>query len=111
MPTLIILTIAEMEGFHICASGLLECMQYKGVRFNMAADSPEYESFGMTTDISACCRPPSVSQLSKNGPVPSVDHTYKLYYGGFYRRPDGNSSRVVLDGAGKVCAAVADGSR
>jgi hypothetical protein len=85
-------------------------MQYKGVRFNMTADSAEHESFGMSTDVSACCLP-SVSQLSRNGPVPLVDHTYKLYYGGLYKRPDGNSSRVVLDGAGKVCAAVADGSR
>lgn len=90
--------------------GLLEYMQYTGVRFNMTADSVEYESFGMTPDVSACC-PPSVSQLSENGPVPLVDHTYKLYYGGSYKRPDGNSSRVVLDGTGKVYAIVADGSR
>jgi hypothetical protein len=96
--------------FHVYTSGLLEYMQYKGVRFNMAAGSADYESFGMTPDVSACC-PPSLCQLSKKESVPLVDHTYKLYYGGYYKRPDGNSSRVVLDGTGKVYAAVADGSR
>jgi aldehyde dehydrogenase (NAD+) len=84
-------------------------MQYKGVRVSMTTDSVQYKSFGMTPDVSACC-PPSVSQTNK-GPVPVVDRTYKLYYGGAHKRPDGNMSHAVLDGTGKVHAIIADGSR
>lgn len=76
----------------------------------MTADSVQYESFGLTPDVSACC-PPSVNQQTNKGPVPVVDRTYKLYYGGTHKRPDGNMSRAVLDGTGEVHALVADGSR
>jgi hypothetical protein len=99
-----------MNLFHVCTSGLFEYMRFKGVEFNMAADSADCESFGMKTDVSASC-PPSVSQLSTNGPVSLRDHTKNLYYGGFYKCADGNLSRVVFDGAGKVYTTVADGSR
>jgi len=69
----------------------------------MTTDTVEHKSFGM---IPACC------QLSlANGPVPIIDHTYKLYYGGAHKRPDGNTSRAVLSGTGKLLATVADGSR
>ncbi|XP_077171929.1 aldehyde dehydrogenase family 16 member A1 [Paroedura picta] len=44
------------------------------------------------------------------GEFPSVDRTYKLYYGGAQKRPDSMSSRAVLDHSGKVLAYVADGS-
>ncbi|XP_053118529.1 aldehyde dehydrogenase family 16 member A1 [Hemicordylus capensis] len=44
------------------------------------------------------------------GNVPSVDRTYKLYYGGAQKRPDSMSSRAVLDHSGKIMAYVADGS-
>ncbi|XP_062994565.1 aldehyde dehydrogenase family 16 member A1 [Elgaria multicarinata webbii] len=44
------------------------------------------------------------------GSIPSVDRTYKLYYGGAQKRPDSMSSRAVLDHAGKIVAHVADGS-
>jgi aldehyde dehydrogenase (NAD+) len=82
-------------------------MQYNGVRFNMTIDTVEYKSFGTTP---ARC-PPPLSEQTANGPVPLNDRTYKLYYGGAYKRPDGNSSRVVLSGTGKLLATVADGSR
>ncbi|XP_048373450.1 aldehyde dehydrogenase family 16 member A1 [Sphaerodactylus townsendi] len=44
------------------------------------------------------------------GNIPSVDRTYKLYYGGAQKRPDSMSSRAVLDHTGKILAYVADGS-
>uniref|UniRef100_A0A8C0IJK4 Aldehyde dehydrogenase domain-containing protein n=1 Tax=Chelonoidis abingdonii TaxID=106734 RepID=A0A8C0IJK4_CHEAB len=39
-----------------------------------------------------------------------VDRTYKLYYGGAQKRPEGMASLPVLDPAGNVLAYVADGS-
>jgi len=73
----------------------------------MTTDTVEYKSFGITP---ACC-PLSLSEQTANGPVPLIDHTYELYYGGAHKRPDGNTSRVVLSGTGKLLATVADGSR
>lgn len=82
--------------------GLLEYMRYKGVKFNMTTDTVEYKSFGTT---SVCC------PLSHaNGPVPLIDRTYKLYYGGAHKLADGKTSRAVLSGTGKLFATVADGS-
>ncbi|XP_013784371.1 aldehyde dehydrogenase family 16 member A1-like [Limulus polyphemus] len=40
-----------------------------------------------------------------------VDHTYKLYYGGAQKRPDGNSSRAVYNSKGKVIAYVPDAGK
>ena len=76
----------------------------------MTTDAVEYKSFGMTPDAPVCF-PSSLSEQTTNGPVPLTDRTYKLYYGGAYKRPDGNSSQVVLSGTGKLLATVADGSR
>jgi hypothetical protein len=73
----------------------------------MTTDTVEYKSFGITP---ACC-PSSLSEQTDNIPVPLIDRTYKLYYGGAHRHPDGNSSRLVLSGTGKLLATVADGSR
>ena len=33
---------------------------------------------------------------------PSIDRTYKLYYAGAQKRPDGNYCRPIKDTAGKV---------
>ncbi|KAJ4444755.1 hypothetical protein ANN_06552 [Periplaneta americana] len=88
--------------------GLLEFLQYQGVRTNMTTEHVEYKSFGATPDISAVSCPPSVCQQNDNG---VVDCTYKLYYGGAYKRPDGNSSLVVFDGTGKVYGSIAEGNR
>ncbi|XP_058036114.1 aldehyde dehydrogenase family 16 member A1 isoform X2 [Ahaetulla prasina] len=49
-----------------------------------------------------------VSEL--RGEIPSMDQTYKLYYGGAQKRPDSLSSRAILDHAGKAVALVADGN-
>jgi len=40
-----------------------------------------------------------------------VDRTYKIYYGGAQKRPDGQYSRPVANHAGKVVAHVGDGNR
>jgi len=41
----------------------------------------------------------------------SVDRTYKLYYGGAQKRPDGNYSRVIRDIEGRVMAQVGEANR
>ncbi|KAM3923300.1 aldehyde dehydrogenase family 16 member A1 [Leptodactylus fuscus] len=56
-------------------------------------------------DISA-----SVIQI-QDSQIPSVDRTYKLYYGGAQKRPDGMYSRPILGSDGSVIAYVADGNR
>jgi len=43
--------------------------------------------------------------------TPLIDRTYKLYYGGAQKRPDGMYSAAVLDAAGAVVAHVADANR
>jgi len=73
----------------------------------MTTDNVEYKSFGMTP---AGC-PPSLGEQTANSPAALIDRTYKLYYGGSHKRPDGNTSRAVLSGTGKLLATVADGSR
>ncbi len=40
-----------------------------------------------------------------------VDRTYKVYYGGAQKRPDGQYSRQILSPAGEVIALVGDGNR
>ena len=41
----------------------------------------------------------------------SVDHTYKLYYGGAQKRPDGQASRTIFSPQGEVIGLVAEGNR
>eukprot|EP00095_Tigriopus_kingsejongensis_P010019 snap_masked-scaffold1048_size67263-processed-gene-0.19 protein:Tk10019 transcript:snap_masked-scaffold1048_size67263-processed-gene-0.19-mRNA-1 annotation:"hypothetical protein CAPTEDRAFT_177352" len=43
--------------------------------------------------------------------MPPVDHTYKLYYGGAQKRPDGNYSSTVRNVEGKVVAQVGESNR
>lgn len=40
-----------------------------------------------------------------------IDRTYKLYYGGVQKRPDGQYSRPVLASDGKVMGHVSEASR
>lgn len=47
----------------------------------------------------------------KEGATPAVDHTYKLYYGGAQKRPDGNYSAVIRNVEGKVVAQVGQSNR
>ncbi|KAK3096828.1 hypothetical protein FSP39_003725 [Pinctada imbricata] len=43
--------------------------------------------------------------------VPSIDRTYKMYYGGAQKRPDAPYSRPVVNPAGKVVGHVGEGNR
>jgi len=46
-----------------------------------------------------------------NGAQVTVDRTYKLYYGGAQKRPDGNYCRTIRSAEGKVMAQVGDSNR
>ncbi len=43
---------------------------------------------------------------SSSGGAPAIDHTYKLYYGGAQKRPDGNYSAIIRNVEGNVLAQV-----
>ncbi|TRY72413.1 hypothetical protein TCAL_03960 [Tigriopus californicus] len=47
----------------------------------------------------------------KDSGTPAVDHTYKLYYGGAQKRPDGNYVSVIRNVEGKVIAQVGESNR
>ncbi|KAK7074452.1 hypothetical protein SK128_023966, partial [Halocaridina rubra] len=49
--------------------------------------------------------------LSADCSLPRVDVTYKLYYGGAQKRPDGNYCRVINDAKGKAFALVGESNR
>ena len=43
--------------------------------------------------------------------VPSIDKTYKFFYGGAQKRPDGNYCRPITSPEGKIIAYVGEGNR
>merc|ERR1712051_513945 len=47
----------------------------------------------------------------QNGAAPKVDHTYKLYYGGAQKRPDGNYVNIIRNVEGKHVAEVGQANR
>ncbi|KAG8224949.1 hypothetical protein J437_LFUL006449 [Ladona fulva] len=49
--------------------------------------------------------------FSDSDALPKIDRTYKLFYGGAHKRPDGNTSILVNDHLGKPYALVANGNR
>jgi len=49
--------------------------------------------------------------VSAEGTLPKVDRTYKLYYGGAQKRPDGNYCRVINNASGKAFALVGESNR
>jgi len=48
---------------------------------------------------------------SKNGELPPIDRTAKLYINGKQARPDGNYSRVIFNADGSLAGEVGDGNR
>ena len=42
---------------------------------------------------------------------PSIDRTYKMYYAGGQKRPDGNYCRPIMDAKGQIYAYVGEGNR
>ncbi|KAM4016025.1 aldehyde dehydrogenase family 16 member A1 [Anomaloglossus baeobatrachus] len=77
-------------------------VNYKTFAASYGADVPPIPG---QKEISASVIPGQDSQ------IPSVDRTYKLYYGGAQKRPDGMYSRPILGSDGTVMAYVADGNR
>lgn len=55
--------------------------------------------------------PASPQIVSSDGTLPQVDRTYKLFYGGAQKRPDGNYCRVINDATGKAFALVGESNR
>merc|ERR1712066_987260 len=54
---------------------------------------------------------PGTDEVVDNSSISNVDRTYKLYYGGAQKRPDGCYSRVIKSKAGQVMAQVGEGNR
>ncbi|XP_067674449.1 aldehyde dehydrogenase family 16 member A1-like [Haliotis asinina] len=60
---------------------------------------------------------PTINDIDKNEiqvngvKMPSIDRTYKMYYGGAQKRPDGQYTRPVLSMFAKVVGHVGDGNR
>ncbi|XP_063223947.1 putative aldehyde dehydrogenase DhaS [Bacillus rossius redtenbacheri] len=88
--------------------GLLEFMREKCEPAPGLKVSVDYKSFGTATDPESTVPRDLAPTVQASH---SVDRTYKLYYGGAYKRPDGNSSRTVFSADGKPFALVAEGSR
>ncbi|KAG0729263.1 Magnesium-activated aldehyde dehydrogenase, cytosolic [Chionoecetes opilio] len=55
--------------------------------------------------------PFALQVMSAEGALPRVDQTYKLYYGGAQKRPDGNYCRVIMNADGKALALVGESNR
>eukprot|EP00057_Strongylocentrotus_purpuratus_P035130 XP_797815.1 PREDICTED: aldehyde dehydrogenase family 16 member A1 [Strongylocentrotus purpuratus] len=72
----------------------------------------ELKLFGSHVPNIPTNNPPAPSTVQVDGfSMPSIDRTYKLYYGGAQKRPDGMYSRPVMDAEKQVVALVADGNR
>lgn len=54
---------------------------------------------------------PLNGRARKNGGLPPLDRTAKLFIGGKQARPDGNYSRVILNADGSIAGQVGDGNR
>uniref|UniRef100_A0A8C0FXZ0 Aldehyde dehydrogenase domain-containing protein n=1 Tax=Chelonoidis abingdonii TaxID=106734 RepID=A0A8C0FXZ0_CHEAB len=78
-------------------------LDYKTFAASSGVDPPPVPGgFPMSVRVQSLPRPPLY--------LCRVDRTYKLYYGGAQKRPEGMASLPVLDPAGNVLAYVADGS-
>ena len=54
---------------------------------------------------------PAINGFSDQATVPKIDHTYKLYYGGAQKRPDGNYVNVIRNVEGQPVAEVGQANR
>ncbi|EGD81126.1 retinaldehyde dehydrogenase [Salpingoeca rosetta] len=95
--------------------GLYEYTKPKHLKLTKRdADKIDISSFGKVTP-----HRPSLdderAEVATLGPhaadVPSVDRTYKMYYGGAQKRPDAPYARPIRNAAGKVIAHVGEGNR
>ncbi|XP_019344410.1 aldehyde dehydrogenase family 16 member A1 isoform X2 [Alligator mississippiensis] len=83
-------------------------------RIHSRATDMNYKTFAASSSA-APFHVPGQAKDPHSGPTqeahrPSVDRTYKLYYGGAQKRSEGLSSRPILDPTGHLMAYIADGS-
>ncbi|XP_068221481.1 aldehyde dehydrogenase family 16 member A1-like [Palaemon carinicauda] len=81
-------------------------------RLSFKAPEVDMKKFGASYTADRPSITPAIPQvLSADGKLPGVDRTYKLYYGGAQKRPDGNYCRVINDPTGKAIALVGESNR
>ncbi|XP_063869013.1 aldehyde dehydrogenase family 16 member A1-like isoform X1 [Scylla paramamosain] len=72
----------------------------------------DFAKFGAAYSASRPSITPATPQIvSAEETMPRVDQTYKLYYGGAQKRPDGNYNRVILNTEKKAFALVGESNR
>ncbi|PIK58950.1 putative aldehyde dehydrogenase family 16 member A1 [Apostichopus japonicus] len=77
-----------------------------------AAIEMDYKKFGSHVPSMPTETESEVNLVEVNGSkYPSIDRTYKNYYGGSQKRPDGNYSMPVIGANGQVIALVSDSNR
>ncbi|XP_071831026.1 aldehyde dehydrogenase family 16 member A1-like [Apostichopus japonicus] len=77
-----------------------------------AAMEMDYKKFGSHVPSMPTETESEVNLVEVNGSkYPSIDRTYKNYYGGSQKRPDGNYSMPVIGANGQVIALVSDSNR
>ncbi|CAG2064444.1 unnamed protein product, partial [Timema podura] len=97
-------------GYFSGKTGLLEYLQREGTpQFTKLATPLDYTQFGNSADTSASV-PSSLTPIQMSA-SPIVDCTYKLYYGGSHKRPDGNTSRTVYNARNQPLALVPEGGK
>nr|KAG5703965.1 hypothetical protein BaRGS_020562 [Batillaria attramentaria] len=87
--------------------GVLEYMQLSSA----TPVKPNTVNVNMQTFGSSVAPRPSAPIPGAGDEKPAVDRTYKLYYGGAQKRPDGQYSRPVQNAKGQVMGHVAEASR
>nr|CAD7429575.1 unnamed protein product [Timema monikensis] len=90
-------------------AGLLEYLQREGTPQSAKLATIDYTQFGNSADTSASV--PSSLTPTQMSASPIVDCTYKLYYGGTHKRPDGNASRTVYNARNQPLALVPEGGK
>ncbi|XP_013387843.1 aldehyde dehydrogenase family 16 member A1-like [Lingula anatina] len=72
----------------------------------------DYKAFGATLAARPTITNNSSTDITTDGvTLPSIDRTYKMYYGGAQKRPDAPYARPVMGPNGKVLAHVGEGNR
>lgn len=93
--------------------GLYEYVRPRWEGKPAAHSSPvDFKKFGDTIPSRPTFENVDVAQLSIDGAtLPSIDRTYKMYYGGSQQRPDAPYSRPIISPSGKVIGHVGEGNR
>ncbi|CAG5121801.1 unnamed protein product, partial [Candidula unifasciata] len=73
--------------------------------------SVDLKKFGANSASESLPSTPAASIIDGWGDSPSIDKTYKLFYGGSQKRPDSGASIPVVSPSGEVLGHVPDGGR